>query len=305
MTRLVIKSSFGIMISLLSKVSIKVNRALVRRINPDVPSLSSMRSSTSTDFSKSKIKKLKRKKIQVYSFGHSGANVTQYLAVYKNVARVYRPDLTIVLLIHNDFMESFEGYGRVDNSTLQKDKGTFSIVGPRPASTMKTKRRFRNFALIRYLVINLRILKKIQFIRDWYRGDTRKVDANVSIEKAETFSEKELGEMLNFNFKGFVSLASDSGGRLIFAINPARFPEDIDQLGEASVMSRYNDLSRKIAENLNLPFLDLTPAFRESWEKRRQWHKWHFDSHWNLLGHQVAAEALSREVLSRFFGKPG
>ena len=241
-------------------------------------------------------KKIPTKKFQAYSFGHTGANLTQNLAVFKNVSKVYKPDLAIIVLIHNDFLESFEGFGRVDNFTLRKQGETFEVVSPRPASTMDMKRLFRKSALVRYLVLNHRVLERFSFIRSWYYGDTRKVDANVSLEKAKAYSSEEFLEMLEYSFGQFKNLADQSNTKLLFVMNTARFPAEVTKYGAVSSMSRFNEFSRQTAEKLGLEFLDLTPVFQESWDSSGEWHKWKMDSHWNHKGHQVVAEALSAKL---------
>jgi hypothetical protein len=43
---------------------------------------------------------------QVYSFGHDGAPLSQYLHISRYVNRHFSPETLVVLLIHNDFDES-------------------------------------------------------------------------------------------------------------------------------------------------------------------------------------------------------
>ncbi len=245
-------------------------------------------------------KKNPQKRLQSYSFGHTGANLAQNLVVFKNASQLYRPDLAVLFLIHNDFLESFEGHGRVDNSTLRLEGGSYVLVPPRPADTMQMKRLFRNSALVRYLVVNHRVLEKIRFIRNWYYGDTRKVDANVSLEKAETFSEEQFRKMLAYTFGEFKKQAEKTGTQLLFVINTPRFPEDVATHGEKSAMSRFNRMSKEAADALGIPFMDLTPVFQESWKKNGQRHKWVIDSHWNANGHEVVSEVLSRRIQQEF-----
>lgn len=55
-----------------------------------------------------------RKKIkpefEVYSFGHDGAPLSQYLHVSRYTKRHFRPDVFVYLLVHNDFEESIANF---------------------------------------------------------------------------------------------------------------------------------------------------------------------------------------------------
>src|SRR5262249_7548620 len=57
---------------------------------------------------------------EVYRFGISGAPISQYLHMMEREVAQYRPDWIVVLLIHNDFDESFEFVqGRYTSSFLK------------------------------------------------------------------------------------------------------------------------------------------------------------------------------------------
>ncbi len=236
------------------------------------------------------------KKFQTYSFGQTGANLMQNLAVFKNISKVYKPDVAIIVLIHNDFLESFEGFGRVDHYTLRQQGNRFDAIRPHPASTMSIKRILRKSALVRYLLLNQQVLERYRFIRSWIPGNKGKKDAKVSLEKAKSFSRENYLNMLSFLFEEFKKAAKLSNTKLLFVMNTARFPSQVEAQGAETSIARFNDYSRQTAERLGLEFLDLTRVFQESWDKEGQPHVWEIDNHWNQKGHQMVADALNQRL---------
>ncbi len=236
-------------------------------------------------------------KFQVYSFGHSGANLVQNLEVFREVNRKYKPDLAIIILIHNDFLESFEGYGRVDNSTLRPANDTYTTVPPRPASTMELKRMFRKSAFVRYWVLNHSALEKFRFLRSWYYGDTRKVDANVSLTKIQSLPMQQFEHLAGYVFNQFYKQGQLTQTRVLIAMNTTAYSFEEIEDKSVSPVAKFNTMSKKKANSAGLPFLDLTDSFRNAWKKNPQEYKWKIDSHWNQHGHRVVAEAISQKIL--------
>lgn len=239
----------------------------------------------------------KRKAFQVYSFGHSGSNLAHHLKLFSWVGERYHPDLVILLIIHNDFMESFQGYGRVDNWTLKRTGATYSEVSPQPADTLATKRLFRHSALARYLVINLSILSKFQLLRDWFYGNTRKYSANISVDQVESFPEEKFEDLLQYIFGRLSQQAEQKRIPLLLVINTPGHGFKNSPQGTTSQPARFNQLSRKVSKQFNIPFLDLTDTFRKSWQEAPKPFTWKHDGHWNLDGNRVVSQALSQWIL--------
>ena len=52
------------------------------------------------------------------------------------------------------------------------------------------------------------------------------------------------------------------------------------------------------ASSEGIPFLDLTPVFREAMKSNESMN-WELDGHWNNSGHQVAANAIASWFVDR------
>ena len=59
-------------------------------------------------------------------------------------------------------------------------------------------------------------------------------------------------------------------------------------------LSYPNNLVKDFSEKNGIPFLDLTPSFREENKKVDLYFTW--DSHWTSEGHHLAGEILSKRL---------
>ena len=72
---------------------------------------------------------------------------------------------------------------------------------------------------------------------------------------------------------------------------------EVTKVDENSIDLFYtNNLVREFSEKYGIPFLDLTPRFREENKKVRLYFTW--DSHWTKEGHRLAGEILSEKLES-------
>src|SRR4029077_3989654 len=71
--------------------------------------------------------------VEVYRFGISGAPMSQYLQMIENEVVHYRPDWVVVLIVHNDFDESYKFKpGRYTSSFLKLRVEEGRVVGETP-----------------------------------------------------------------------------------------------------------------------------------------------------------------------------
>ena len=234
---------------------------------------------------------------QVYSFGHSGASLAHYSKVLAFIGKKYKPDLVIIKIIHNDFMESFEGYGRVDNWSLKDQGGTYLEIEPRPAKRLWMKRLFRNMALARYLIINQDIMVKIRFIKDIFYGDTRKYEANISAKKLDAFPKENIKNIVDYIFQQFAKEAKLNNTKLLLVVNATRYSFENRTGNKPLLAERLNKVSREAAKRQGIPFLDLTPSYKRTWTGKPQSFVWKSDGHLNANGHRLVAQTLSQRIL--------
>ncbi len=243
--------------------------------------------------------KLWKPEIEVYSFGHSGANLVQYLTVLRNIAPQYSPDLVVINIIHNDFKESLYGYGRKDNWMLSFTDGHFAEMMPRPVSNLSFKRFIRKFALVRYLVVNLNLFKTSKIIKRLFYAETRRYEANVNTKDLDIFANREfLKQMLEYVFKEYAAVAREYDFKLLLVMDTNRQPIYNGDDPKTTRVYMLNKATAEVTERLGIPFIDLTETFQETWKAKGKRIEHDVDGHWNSLGHSVVADRVCKWIIS-------
>lgn len=237
--------------------------------------------------------------LEAYSFGHSGAQLAQYLNVLREVARDYRPDLVIINIVHNDFQESLTGYSRIDNLSLTRAAGGFKEIAPAPAGNLRTKRFLRNSALARYLILNLDIASKLGAARKILYGNLRRYEANVDVSGIDSLSEnKTLGPLLRYLFTQYQKTLEPINGQLLLVVDANRGAIYSGKESPGSASRVLIGKTLETAGKLGIAAIDLTGVFRAAWERDQKKFEWEFDGHWNGYAHRVIADAVGKWIRS-------
>jgi len=234
--------------------------------------------------------------IGAYSFGHSGASLAQYIKVAQYAAKRHSPDVIIVNVVHNDFLESLAGMGRVDNWSVRPVGTTFEFVPPHVMPTLGVKRVLRQSAIVRYLLINARILERFYGVKRLLE-DAENLEANIDsdifdLRRKNDLMERMVGFLLN-------ELTVDADGIPIVVVMDGN--RQAIYKGEDPFNTRsfgLNKLVGRQAEKHGISFIDLTQWFAEDWHREGKKFDWDIDNHWNRRGHEITALAIA-ELLNR------
>jgi lysophospholipase L1-like esterase len=228
---------------------------------------------------------------RVYSFGMSGAPLSQYLAWALWVKKVFHPDLLVVTIVGNDFDESLLRYknapgfhyfddSREDMPLTRVDLGHGSIYLSRKS------------ALVRYIRDNVGLTAIIQNFRSppnviQYVGN---VPASVEADRIER-SKRAVDTFL-------ARLSQETGipaSRIILVVDGMR-PNlyTVEELRKAQ--GSYFDTMRVYllarAQKLGYVVIDMQPRFIERHRATGERFEYPDDGHWNAAGHAMAAEAI-------------
>ncbi|MEN8128858.1 MAG: SGNH/GDSL hydrolase family protein [Pseudomonadota bacterium] len=246
-----------------------------------------------------KLSKTDNCEFEVYSFGHSGANLIQYLNVLRNAVVQLRPDLVIYNIVYNDFQESLYGYARKDNWSVSIKGKSINQVPPIPLNTHLIKRIISKSALARYIVINLDILSKISLIRDFLAFDERRHESNIDLD-ADVITDQDLLHNLLQYFLSETNKVADKVGfdvALVIDANREAIYRNTDP--SSTISFRLNTDLSAVAKSVDIKMLDLTDVFLYSWKKLHKPFNWDIDSHWNDTGHELVAQELTKFIHSR------
>ena len=245
----------------------------------------------------------------VYSFGISGAPLSQYLHLSRYVARHFDPDVFVFSIVHNDFDESLYSIDEVPYLPkpwflqLAHKQGPFSEVEPRGYTPSPMKRLARNSALVRYLYLNLKIENTWAQLFDRSEATTgmkgiwqgRDIDFDSNIDVAGVLSIQDLlAEATSYVVS---QIRTEHPGRtIIFMIDAPR--NDIYQgtLAQSRV-KKLNDMLRRVCLEESVDFIDLTEAFLERYDADGNRFEWETNWHWNEHGHRVVAEVLYQHLV--------
>ena len=250
-------------------------------------------------------------KVRVYSFGASGAPLSQYLVWSRHATRTYGAKWLIINVVGNDFDES--------HNAFKTDFPGFWIYAPGADGDLRLRLfefhvgRVRSFvkhsSFARYLFVNLHLkqvlskrrLADVLEIGDTgggvprYAGntaaDTGKARINASIAAIEAFFR---------DLPDFSGLPPES---ILFTMDGPRYPDE----AIASAGTYFDRMRREFearAEARGYEVIDASSWFLTDFRERGRPFEDPRDRHWNGTAHGVVAKAVLQSDLFRQF-RPG
>ncbi len=229
----------------------------------------------------------------VFPIGMSGSPLSQYLAFAKYAAERFDPKLYVFLIISNDFDQSFYSVKGFPGFHYFDDMGQLELVNYEPSTI---KRIARHSALLRYLVIDLQGIIKVQRMFGVYDETTINFPNKRKefLEIGRLANEKFLRGITEISLMTNVILLIDGDRKGIYSGLDKRDisrPENIlfDELGK----------SAKIIPNVDI--IDLHNVFKSDYLLNNERFDYVYDDHWNEHGHAVVSRALTDKIRSMSF----
>ena len=240
---------------------------------------------------------------RVYSFGVSGAPLSQYLAFAKYARDTFRPDGIVIVVIENDYDESLRKYEYAEGYHQFVERGNNLVLERNDFRDGFLHRLGRASALARYLMVNLNMGRndRVQEFLDQREehdagaeGEPQGLRASDSERAVDAFLDR---------------LPESSGldpNQILFVVDGMRpqlyRDEELEEMN-----GRYVDVMRRyfIANAITKGYgtIDMQPLFIEHYRAHHERFEWPHDGHWNELGHGVCSDAVSRsKLVSRISG---
>jgi len=254
--------------------------------------------------------------IEVYSYGASGAPLSQYLNVMRHVAEQHDPDVFIITIFPgNDVEQSLRSEDPAISSFSyflsfeQNSEGDFEEVGPYPWVPSRVRRFLVRFALVRYLYGNLKVESVAPFLRSLFQvkgaaGETpQERDGGADNDTLGTASfsvdPHVWDELVRYIFQEYQQVAEQNNSQLLLIMDANRRAIYDDNWAPSSPASiQYEQLISETAESQDIDFIDLTSAFTADYQKHGERFEFVVDYHWNERGHRIVAEVVSNRVIS-------
>jgi len=233
---------------------------------------------------------------EVYRFGISGAPLSQYLHMLEREVLAYRPDKVAILLVHNDFDESFRfAAGRYTSSYRKLRIENGSVTGHvEPQAYRGAYEPLTQTASFRYL--RLRQGLSLGPVRQFLLGGQTGQDYAANISIRSVLAERGNIEIaVDYVMQRFSDLAREHGVEIVLLMDADRGAiygrAREDRIGGVLAL---NELARAAAERHGLGFIDLHPVFKDDYRRNRLQFEYKRDWHWNRHAHELAAETLAR-----------
>ena len=247
---------------------------------------------------------------EVYRFAIAGAPLSQYVHMFEREVVRYRPSIAVIVLVHNDFVESVSTKpGRYTSSFLKLRIEGGAVVdeiapGPYAPSWFDWVRRT---ATMRYLYyrwqVNLPSVKRGMLT---YLGNgggerggatnsappTGQFEANIVLKDVD----ENFGDIVvatDYLLARLQNVAADHGVKLVLVMDAPRnkiyrgLPKD-----EVNGAYRLNRIVADAADRLSIAFIDLYDTFRADWRNHGEPFENQSDAHWNTHAHGVVANAI-------------
>ncbi len=246
-----------------------------------------------------------KEKGKVYSFGISGAQLAQYVAMGEYVWQEFHPQGLVFVIIGNDFDESlvkvraglhlFEKHSQ--DQSLRLIRTDYQPTG--------LEKILKHSAIARYLWSTVGI-GNLSRLPQWFARSEVMYVGNTSSEAAEerVRDSRMVIDAFFLELSRRIGLEPSRIQFLVDGMRPQLYsPEDL-----ATTRESYFDLMRQYfietATSRGYEVIDLQPAFIARHQEDKARFEFPTDGHWNGLGHQVAADAvfassLANRVLTR------
>jgi len=236
---------------------------------------------------------------RVYSFGASGAPLSQYLIWAEYARQTYRPQRMVFVVVGNDFDESLLAYKQAPGFHYYAEDADQRLTLARIDYAPDLWRPLlRASALLRYLRLNLMIesLARRPFAAPIDEGATFGHTAARASPKRLEDARRAIEAFL----RDLPRHAGLEPERILFLVDGFRYPAPSPEMAarqKASFFHQARQTFLAAARAKGHAAIDLDDYFLKEFSHTGQRFDFPTDGHWNGLGHAVAAKAIGQSGL--------
>ena len=245
-------------------------------------------------------------KARVYSFGTSGAPLSQYLIWAGYAVHEFGAKSVVINVVGNDFDESLLAYKVGPGFWLYvpDEKGVLRLrlVDFHPGWLINL---LRQSALARYIVINLRVqdsIFKMRWLAELIFGKPAHAETFYGNTDASADAARVRDSLAAIDafFRDLPQVVGLPPQNVLFTVDGFRYPDAI-----AGGKGSYFDLMRRAflakAQAAGYEAIDLDPRFVAQNAATGERFEFADDGHWNANGHGVAEEAVAASTVFKRF----
>ncbi len=239
----------------------------------------------------------------VYSFGISGAPLSQYYHMAKYAQKHFQPDIYIFNLIHNDFDESLSslnGDKREFWTLTAQNDSTFTWRAPIDRTQNSSLKSFiKRSAIFRYLNYNINIRaiivhqRTVNAMKKNGELDTMlPFEDNINVSQLIR-EQKKISESIQFIFQEIAQ--TFKGKKIIVLMDGQREFIYKNKLAESNT-TLLNQMVKEASLLENFDYIDLSPLFEQDYKENKTSFNFEEDYHWNEYGHHFVAQILKKHL---------
>ncbi|MBN1428503.1 MAG: SGNH/GDSL hydrolase family protein [Anaerolineae bacterium] len=238
--------------------------------------------------------------IEVYGFGYSGAQLAQYLNMMRYVDKRYHPDLYVINIVGNDFDESIVNPYPRFMSFRQDENGEFVEVPPVPYSS-PVRSFMKKFALVRYVYLNLQAPQALPAAYSLFKQQsegTQPVAGGPQTQHLSNPQQDMIAQLTRHIFIEYQTIAVKRDSDLMLVLDADR-NAIYASTPPSPILAWQNTIAHDAAMDLGIDLIDLASAFTDDYQQYGEPFNSSADYHWNVHGHAIVADAVSRWLVDR------
>jgi hypothetical protein len=243
--------------------------------------------------------------VRVYSFGASGAPLSQYLVWAREARERWKAHALVIVVVGNDFDESLAMYktgpgfhhyvitadGGLELRRYDYEFGRFRIIA-------------RKSALARYLIFNLQVQEHLRTLMGATMALIRPARADPVVGNTSASADPERirwsEAAVRAFFRDLTDYAGWHPGQVAFVIDGIRYPTE-DPAVATSYFVRMRNFFIAEARRLGYEAIDMDPIFFATFRRMHERYDYPNDGHWNGLAHGLAANAVAGSALFSYW----
>ena len=233
----------------------------------------------------------------VYSFGISGAQLSQYYQMSRYVLDTFSPDVVVFVMIHNDFIPTNIELGVTKNYWQVRcdDVGECKDVEPMPNSSSLLRRLLGTSAFVRYLWFNLGLPYVLHDLKTPKPAPPQTESHTSGKTSQDTLKQIATETAVVHTIKQIVSTFEDRP--VIFLMDAPR--RDMYAGSDRTHgVGWMNDLLADICAKHGGTVLDLTAIAEHEYHVNGVRFDTDLDYHWGAVGHRIGAEVVVQHLRS-------
>jgi len=243
--------------------------------------------------------------IRVYRFGLSGSPLSQYLYILENEVLKYYPELVVINLVHNDFLESL---GKLEGSYTDSF-ATFRFLSNTSLEEIPPQPYVRNVvwyikqsAIFRYFYVRKQAVPnriKNNILRFFNKKKSR-FQSQYSANVTDSVSyDNRVNRIIDYSFNRIKNLSESKNFEVLVLIDGDRDATVTALTAGSKVQSPALVINRKVVESArlhNLPVIDLQPIVESDYISNMRRFNFRSDGHWNEYMHSLVANEIRKWI---------